>query len=488
MYTNRISTAARYNLLTSDIQKNEALFNKLTAQLASGKKITSITDDPIGAVNVVNTNRQLGQIETFNKNVEMGMTELDTLDDLMELAGGYLSKAWDKAVQANNQNYGVTSLKALKVEIDEITKTMVDLANTEFNDSFVFGGTNTKLTPYTIDETTGDIIYNGTPSDNPEYIRSTEVADGVFEILNVTGDRVFGYYRGADNSANMYTDGNGKRVTKGDDNIYRYENGNIYRSGRSNDGLTEVTDGDGNKVVGAYTDSDNKIVYKVAVETDDGSGNITTTYKYQYENGDLYGDGTSAEGLTQIKDSDGNAVNAVYTDANGKKVFASDVTETDENGVTTTYTRYQYQNGDLYGTGKDDSGLTQGAPEESYGVMGALKKLSISIQEVIDAKEAGDTDAEQLGYEHMNATLDMFKDSLEIINTEQTKFGGVHNRLEMTESTLGTNAQNLTSYLSQIQEVDLAKAISDWYQAQYAYQASLQVAAASMNMSLLNYI
>jgi flagellin-like hook-associated protein FlgL len=58
----------------------------------------------------------------------------------------------------------------------------------------------------------------------------------------------------------------------------------------------------------------------------------------------------------------------------------------------------------------------------------------------------------------------------------------------MTESTLGTNARNLTSYLSQIQEVDLAKAISDWYQAQYAYQASLQVAAASMNMSLLNYL
>ncbi len=323
MYSDRISTGARYNLLTADIKKNEANFNKITQQLASGKKVTSITDDPIAAVNIINTNRQLGQIETFNQNVKMGMNELDTLDDLFDLASGYLSDAWDKATQANNGTYGVPSLKALKTEIDEIAKTMVDLANTEFNDNFIFGGANTKLTPYEIDETTGAITYNGTPETDPNYVRQIEVADGVFETINTTGDKVFGYYK-------------------------------------------------------------------------------------------------------------------------------------DENDYS--------------------------------GVMGALKVLSNSIQDVIDAKEAGDKTAEEAGYSKMNSTLDMFKNSLTDITTEQTKFGGVYNRLEMTQSTLDTNNQNLTSYLSEIQEVDLTKAVSDWYQAQYAYQASLQVAASSMNMSLLNYL
>ena len=147
MYSNRISTAARYNLLTSDIKQSEANYVKLTQQLASGKKVTSITDDPIAAVNIINTNRQLGQIDTFNQNASLAMEELDTLDDLMELAGSYLTQAWDKAVQANNGTYGKSSLEAIKVEIYEITKTIVDLANTEFNDNFIFGGANTKLTP-----------------------------------------------------------------------------------------------------------------------------------------------------------------------------------------------------------------------------------------------------------------------------------------------------------------------------------------------------
>ena len=125
---NRISTSGRYSQLVADMQKQLSNYNRLTQQLASGSKINAITDDPIGAVNILNTNRQLGQIDIFTQNVEMSMKELSTLDDLMDLATGYLSTAWDKAVQANNQTYGKSSLEALKVEIDEITKTMVDLA------------------------------------------------------------------------------------------------------------------------------------------------------------------------------------------------------------------------------------------------------------------------------------------------------------------------------------------------------------------------
>ncbi len=360
----RISTSGKYAQLVADMQQNLINYNRITAQLTSGHKVMNITDDPIAAVNILNTNRQLGQIDTFSTNVEMAKSELSALDDLFSLATGYLSSAWDRAVQANNQTYGEDSLKALKVEIDETIKTMVDLANTEYNDNYIFGGANTKISPYTIDEN-GDIVYNGTPYDNPDYIRQTEVADGVFEVINTTGDRVFGYY-------------------------------------------------------------------KAAVEPGNG----------------------------------------VYTDVDGNRVIKTSDTAT---GADV----YKYENGLEY-TG-DIGDLTDGAPEEAEGVMGALKLLSNSIQMVLD----GDTEA---GYEQMNSTLDMFDSSMRMITEEQTKFGGVYNRLEMTTSTLDTNNTNLTAYLSEIRDVDLTTAITDWYMAQYAYQASLQVSSASMGMSLLNYL
>lgn len=363
----RISTTGKYSQLVADMQKNLINYNKITAQLTSGHKVINITDDPIAAVNIINTNRQLGQIDTFSTNVEMAKSELSTLDDLMSLATGYLSSAWERAVQASNQTYGNDSLEAIKVEIDETIKTMVDLANTEYNDNYIFGGANTKTIPYTIDEN-GNIIYNGTPYDNPDYIRQTEVADGVFEIINTTGDRVFGYYEA------------------------------------------------------------------IQEQTADGKN--------------------------------------VFTDADGKKVI-----ETIEADGSKTYA---YEDGTTYNG--DTADLKVSVEREEYsGVMGAMKLLSNSIQMILD----GDTEA---GYEQMNSTLDMFDSSMRMITEEQTKFGGVYNRLEMTTSTLDTNNTNLTSYLSEIQDVDLTTAITDWYMAQYAYQASLQVSSASMGMSLLNYL
>ena len=39
----------------------------------------------------------------------MAAAEISALDDLLDLANGYLSTAWDKAIQANNQTYGTDS-------------------------------------------------------------------------------------------------------------------------------------------------------------------------------------------------------------------------------------------------------------------------------------------------------------------------------------------------------------------------------------------
>ena len=359
MNANRISTATRYAQLVADMQMNQFNFDKLTAQLSSGKKITTITDDPINSVNVLNANKQMGKIETYTQNVGLASTELTALDEFMALAGGYLSTAWNKAAQANNQTYGEGSLKALKTEIDEIAKTMVDLSNTEYNDNYIFAGANTKLTPFEIKDN-GDIIYYGTPKDNPDYARKIEVADGVFETINTTGDRVFGYYKAA-----AFEDADGKRVVK-----------------------TDEVDGSGNPI-----------------------------YKYQ-ETGEVYtGD-------------------------------VADLTET---------------------------------AEEAVGVMGALRVLSNGIQKVLD----GDTTN---GYAEMNSCLDMFKDANETILTEQTRFGGIYNRMEMSENTLSTTSDNLTALLSEINDIDYPAVISQWINAQYAYQASMQVAASTMNLSLLNYL
>jgi len=423
----RISTASRYAQLVSDMKINQYNFNKLTAQLSSGRKLTSISDDPIASVNYVNTARQLGKIETYEQNVNSATSELSALDDFMELARGYLQTAWDKAVQANNQTYNGNSLRAMKTEIDEIVKTMVDLGNSEYDDNYIFAGANTKQIPYEIDEN-GYVYYKGTTYDNPDYIRQTEVADGVFEVVNVTGDKVFGYFI----SEEVTRDANGDEVKfEAAHDEYQYDDGTKYT-------------GKVSKLINAYEDTNGDVV-KYNSDED----------KYYYVDGTEY--------IGEVAD-----LTDIQIDSLNRKVSLVSVPDT-----------YYYLDGTKY-TG-DVAELTTEAEDKAEGVIGALKLLSNSIQMVLD----GDT---VNGYVQMNATLDMFADAHNNILNEQTKFGGVYNRMEMSSSTLETTGENLTTYISDLNSVDYTTAITEWMNAQYAYQASMQVAASSMNMSLLNYL
>lgn len=420
----RISTATRYAQLVADMRINQYNFDRLTAQLSSGRKLTSIKDDPIAAVNYVNTARQLGRVETFEQNVNMATTELSALDDFMELARGYLQQAWNKAVQANNQTYNGDSLRALKTEIDEITKTMVDLGNSEYDDNYIFAGANTKLVPFKMDEN-GNIRYYGTPHDNPDYIRQTEVADGVYEVINTTGDKIFGYYY----KEEVTKDPNGVEVTLVPaHDEYQYTNGTAYT-------------GDPADLVNAFADDFGDIV------------------KYNDEDGKYYYIG----GAEYTADPD--ALTPILVDGENQKVNLVNVPD-----------KYYYEDGT-----ECTEEVTTTTEEHSSGVLGALRQLSNAIQTVLDGDTAN-------GYEQMNATLDMFSDAHNTILNEQTKFGGVYNRMEMSSSTLETTGDSLTTLLSDINSLDYASAISQWMNAQYAYQASLQVAASSMNMSLLNYM
>ena len=127
-------------------------------------------------------------------------------------------------------------------------------------------------------------------------------------------------------------------------------------------------------------------------------------------------------------------------------------------------------------------------PEKTIKLWTGFQKLRSPEKRVGFKQNSNDTREEAEGYKQMNACLDKFANAHETILNEQTRFGGVYNRMEMSSSTLETTNENLTSYITDLNSVDYASAITQWMNAQYAYQASMQVASASMNLSLLNYM
>ena len=176
--------------ITSQQNKLYELFNKLN----TNQKYTNISENPIDAADLVRINKQLAEIETYSKNVNNAITQINAQDSVFSTIVDKLQRINDLAIQAANGASGESGLEACRTEFEELKKTIVSLANSQYDGKYIFSGTNVTTEPFTLNDD-GSITYAGTTSDNfAGYERYLEVSDGDYIDLNSAGDSIFGTY------------------------------------------------------------------------------------------------------------------------------------------------------------------------------------------------------------------------------------------------------------------------------------------------------
>lgn len=134
--------------------------------------------------------------------------------------------------------------------------------------------------------------------------------------------------------------------------------------------------------------------------------------------------------------------------------------------------------------GVNVSGLTvfgeaspNGAPPPAFNGSGLFQTL-MTLQANL---QAGDTT-------EIRSRLDDLSTDLTTVLGEQAKMGVAENQLDLTLNRIEDRKVTLTAQYNSIQNVDMAKAISDLNFQENIYQASLGVAGRLMQTSLLNYL
>ena len=184
------STQSMLNTMTSQQNKLYDSFNKLI----NNQKFTNISDSPIDAADLVRINKQLNEIGAYARNIENAATQIKEQDDIFSTIVDKMQRINDLAIQAANSPSGESGFKACQVEIEELTNTIIDLANTTYDGKYIFAGTNVTTKPFALSDD-GSITYNGTPENNTAgYQRSLEIADDIKVDLNSAGDTIFGTY------------------------------------------------------------------------------------------------------------------------------------------------------------------------------------------------------------------------------------------------------------------------------------------------------
>jgi flagellar hook-associated protein 3 FlgL len=88
----------------------------------------------------------------------------------------------------------------------------------------------------------------------------------------------------------------------------------------------------------------------------------------------------------------------------------------------------------------------------------------------------------------VSASLASFDTALDAVSMSRAQIGARVNRLDALKQRQESVSVNLTGLLSNVKDVDMAKAITNFSMAQNVYTASLKASAQMMQTSLLDYL
>ncbi|AGH94792.1 flagellar hook-associated protein FlgL [Pseudobdellovibrio exovorus] len=163
------------------IQKNRSELAQLQNQAATGKKLTTPSDDPVGATKVLTNRTELKNQEQFEKNIFQAKNFLDVTESTLAQLGEAIVRTKELALQAASDTIGESQRTMIGSEVEQIYNSILEMSNRRVGERYLFGGYRTQETPF---DRQGD--YRG---DDGEMRVQTQ--KGIFVAMNMTGDRVF---------------------------------------------------------------------------------------------------------------------------------------------------------------------------------------------------------------------------------------------------------------------------------------------------------
>ncbi len=243
--THRISTPMLYQQSISTLQSRQADLSRLQHQLATGSKLTSAKDDPVGAGSAVALDRALSELEQFGANADTVRHRLGLQENALDQAGEIMGRVSELAIQANGGTLSDGDRNAIAIEIRSLRTALLDVANTpDGTGRYLFGGTQDGSAPFA--RGPGGVGYGG-----DQTRRSVEVAPQIFVQDTMPGSEAFMRIRAGDGRVDAGADpGNsGSGVVSGfgvmDSDAWA---GGSYRISFGADGTYAVEDADGNAV------------------------------------------------------------------------------------------------------------------------------------------------------------------------------------------------------------------------------------------------
>lgn len=208
----RVSSAMFFDAAATSINRQTGALLKVQQQLASGRRIQSPSDDPVAAARALEVSQANNVATQFDKSQEAATAALGLQDVQLGHAGELLQRVNEIAIQAGGVAGNPVGRKAAATELRGIYDQLLGIANTkDAAGNYVFGGYMSNTVPFggSVDDLAAgsEITYQG-----DEGQRKLEVSNGQFIEISDSGVDIFrripngnGYFATSYNVANTGT-------------------------------------------------------------------------------------------------------------------------------------------------------------------------------------------------------------------------------------------------------------------------------------------
>jgi len=172
--------------LLASIQQSKQSETISTQQLASGRSVNQLSDDPVAAAALVQNHGQAAADGQFLQNLSTLQSKYQVADSTLGNVVQALTRALSVGVEGANGTLTAANRQAIAGEVQGLLSQTVSLANASYQGAFLFAGTKVSAQPFTLDTTTNTVTYNGNSATT-----SVQLSDGNSINANLPGDQLF---------------------------------------------------------------------------------------------------------------------------------------------------------------------------------------------------------------------------------------------------------------------------------------------------------
>lgn len=163
--------------------------NDLAAELSSGLRVGQLSADPAAATQSLRMDGQLSSIDTYVQTASTVSSRLQMVDSTLGEVVSQVTSAISLAVGAANGTLNSANLQTMARQVSAIRDNVLALANTSYQGSYLFSGSNGDTAPFTLDTTSTPAVAT---YDGDNHVQAITTPGGQKIQTSLPGSTVFG--------------------------------------------------------------------------------------------------------------------------------------------------------------------------------------------------------------------------------------------------------------------------------------------------------